>query len=242
MLRRHQAKSLANHFGYFQSQIRKGALAEAKAKRYIPTNHTCGKHEGCGTWCTGKRALDAGIPHTKPPMFDLTIHTDRLTFEAVMNVFYFFTTDEKFLEILHRFTTQGNESLNMRGGELAPKYKNYSCTKSLDYRVRMVIGHHNVGMYAFYSHVFIELDIPLSLNLASFLQRRNEVKLWKKFYDETPLNKKRRRWKHEAKDNDELLKLATQDLKAGTYQTGVAMKKNRLGECKTPSTRKKRDP
>ena len=153
---------MANHFGYFQSQIRKGALAEAKAKRYIPTNHTCGKHEGCGTWCTGKIALDAGIPHNKPPMFDLNIHTDMLTFEAAKKVFYCFTTDEQLLEMLHRFTTQGNESLNMRGPELAPKYKNYSRTKSLDYRVQMVIGHHSVGMNTLYSPVFIELDVPLS--------------------------------------------------------------------------------
>ena len=175
-------------------------------------------------------------------MFDLTKSTERLTFEVVRKVFYFFTTDEKLLEMLHGFTTQGNESLNMRGGELAPKYKNYSRTKSLDYRVHMVIGHHNVGMFSFYSQVFIELDIPLSLNLASFLQRCHEVKLWKKVYDETPLNKKCRRWKHEAKDNDQLLKLATQGPKAGTYQTGVAMKRNPLGEGKTPSKRKKRDP
>ena len=205
-------------------------------------NHICGKHEGCGTWCTGKRALDADIPHNKPPMFDLTKNTDRLTFEAVRKVFYFFTTDEKLLEMLHPFTTQGNESLNMRGAELAPKYKNYCRTKSLDYRVHMVIGHHNISMYAFYSQVFKELDIPLSLNLALFLKRRHHIKLWKKGYDENPENKKCRRWKYEAKDREELLKLASQGPKAGTYKTGFTMKEKEGCKVETPRKRKKLNP
>ena len=77
-------------------------------------------------------------------------------------VFYSFTTDEKLLEMMHPYTTQGNESLNMRGTELAPKFKNYSRMKSLDYRVQMVIGHHNIGMFEFYTRVFKDMGIKLN--------------------------------------------------------------------------------
>ena len=110
-------------------------------------------------------------------MFDLSIHTDRLTFEAVKEVFYSFTTDEKLLEMMHRHATQGNESLNMRGAELAPKFKNYSQTKSLDYRVKMVIGHHNVGMFEFYTRVFAERGITLNENLDDFFRNRQTRKI-----------------------------------------------------------------
>ena len=203
-------------------------------------HHISGNHALCGAWCTGKRAADAGMSYKNPPMFDLSKKTDRLTFEAVKEVFYSFTTDEKLLEMMHRHTTQGNESLNMRGAELAPKFKNYSRTKSLDYRVQMVIGHHNIGMSEFYTRVFKELDIKLNANLAEFLHDRETKKNWKKGYDADPKSKKRRKFKHEAKDKDELLRLAAQGPKVGTYQSGVAMKRNQGNEKKMPKKRKKR--
>ena len=125
----------------------------------------------------------AGLPHNKPPMFDINLATDRLTFEAVKEIFQRFTTDERLLEMLHFFTTQGNESLNMRLAELAPKYKNYSRTTSLDHRQQMVIGHHNVGMYLYYMEVFKHLTIQFTEHLASYLRQRDETKNWKKDYD-----------------------------------------------------------
>ena len=99
-------------------------------------------------------------------MSDPNVETDRRTFAAVKEVFNEFTMEEKLQEMMHPFTTQGNESLNMRIAELAPKFKNYSRTKTLDYRVQMVIGHHNTSMYEFYSRIFKILDIELSENLA----------------------------------------------------------------------------
>ena len=134
MLRKKQAKKLAIHFTYFQQQIKGLTLPEARLKCGAPMKHVVGYHDDCGQeWCTGRRAQIAGIPHKKPPMFDLSLETDRKTFAAVKEVFERFTTDKKLLEMLHSFTTQGNESLNMRLAELAPKYKNYSHTKMLDY-------------------------------------------------------------------------------------------------------------
>ena len=110
-------------------------------------------------------------------------------------VFQHFTTDEQLLEMLHFFTTQGNESLNMRLVELAPKYKNYSRTKSLDYRQQMVIGHHNVGWHRYYAEVFIHVAINLSAHLALYLHRLDTRKKKKKEYDRDPKNKARRKWK-----------------------------------------------
>ena len=139
--------------------------------------HIVGNHEDCGEGCTGKRAKMAGTPINKPPMFDINLKMDRLTFEAVKGVFKNFSTGERLLEMLHFFTTEGNESLNMRLVELAPKYKNYSRRKSLDYRQQMVIGYHNVGMHLYYSEVFKHLAIHLSNHLASYLEHRDKEEL-----------------------------------------------------------------
>ena len=103
----------------------------------------------------------------------------------------------------------------------------------------MVIGHHNIGMSEFYTRVLKELDIKLNANLAEFLHDRETKKNWKKGYDADPKSKKRRKFKHEAKDKDELLHLAAQGPKVGTYQSGVTMKQNQGNEKKMPRKQKK---
>ena len=240
MLRRKQAKQLAIHFAYFQQQIKGLTLEEAKIKCSAPMKHIIGNHEDCGEWCTGKRAKMVGLRHNKPPMFDINLMTDRLTFEEVKKVFQHFTTEERLLEMLKFFTTNGNESLNMRLAELAPKYKNYSRTGTLDYRQQMVIGHHNLGMHLFYSEVFKHLTLHLSDHLASFLQHRDSLKKWKKEYDNDPKIKARRKWKYQAKDKETLLIEATRAPKEGTYETGVAMKRTKDKDTRGDSGAKKR--
>ena len=149
--------------------------------------HIVGNHKDCGEeWCTRRRAKIAGIPHNKPPIIDLSVETDRKTFAEVKKVFDRFTTDKRLQEIMHHFTTQANESLNMRLAELAPKFKNYSRTKTLDYLQQMVIAHHNVEMHQYYSNVFEHLKIPFTNHLASYLKRRHEWKIRKKELDGDP--------------------------------------------------------
>ena len=176
-------------------------------------------------------------------MFDTKNEKDMLTFAEVKKVFDRFTTDNKLKEMMHPFTTQGNESLNMRVAELAPKFKNYSRTKSLDYRVEMAIGHHNAGMYSFYSRIFEQLDVTMSTNLACSLRDRDSYKMWKKDYNADPNNKRRRRFKWQAKDRDALLRDATEDPKVGNYETDAAMKATdgrKDDECEGRSVPKKR--
>ena len=92
-----------------------------------------------------------------------------LTFAEVKKVFDHFTCNNKLKEMMHPFRTQGNESLNMRVAESVPKFKNCSRTKSLDYRVEMANGHHNAGMYSFYSRIFKQMHISIRKNLVGFL-------------------------------------------------------------------------
>ena len=144
--------------------------------------------------------------------------------------------------MMHPFTTQANESLNMRLAELAPKYKNYSRTKTLDYLQQMVIAHHNVGIHQYYSNVFEHLEIPFTNHLSSYLKRRQEWKIRKKELDGDPKNKAIRKWRYQAKDKEAMLKETTQKSKEGTYETGVAMKnKNNEGAKGDLNTKKKKE-
>ena len=90
-----------------------------------------------------------------------------------MKVHEYFTTDEKPPKILHWPNTQLNKSINMQLVKLAPKHKNCSPTKSLDYKVAMVAGRHNLGMLAYYTSVFKELNLNLDDSLLSWFRKKD---------------------------------------------------------------------
>ena len=194
-LSKEQAKILTTNFGYFQNQMKCLTLEEARAKKNEPMHHIIGEHHFCGDWCRGKQALDNQLPYNKPPMFDLEKTKDKKTYEAVKKLHDHFTTDDKLVEILHPHTTQCNESLNMRLVELAPKHKNYSRTESLNYRVDMVTGHHNVGHFSYYNSVFRALNLKMDERLDCFLNLKDFTRKCKKEHDETPESKCHRRFR-----------------------------------------------
>ena len=235
-----QAKKLTSNFGYFQNQMKCLTLEEARAIKMEPMHHITGNHHLCGSWCRGKQTLDKKLPYNRPPMFDLTKKKDHKTYEAVKEVHEHFTTDEKLMEMLHPHSTQPNESLNMRLCELAPKHKNYSRKKSLDYRVDMVAGHHNVGHYAYYNSVFKKLNLTIDSNLNSFLTSKDAKRRRKKDHDIKPDSKRHRRYRWQAKDQAQLLKLNTADIKMGTYESGIGCKLPKRSKSKDAATKKPR--
>ena len=133
------AKALANHFGHFQNQIRHMTFDEAKKHFDVPMRHIVGDHSKCGDWCLEKRAEEEKKPSNKPPMFDLCNPRDAHTYEKVKEVHAKATNDVRLDEMLHPYSTQANKSLNMQAAEVAPKFKTYSQTKSLDYRICHVV-------------------------------------------------------------------------------------------------------
>ena len=119
----------------------------------------------------------------KPTMIDLKKEQDQKTFEGIKKMHEQFVTDEKLREMMHPYNTQCNESLNMRLVELAPKHKNFSRTKSLNYRVSMVVGHHNVGMHQFYRRVFELLNLNLDPALEDWLVSKQKHKERKQVHE-----------------------------------------------------------
>ena len=98
----------------------------------------------------------------------------------------------------HRHNTQLNESINMRIAEVDPKHKNFSCIRSLDYRISHVICAHNLGYLAFFSRILKRLRITPTTVLIDWLQKKDIRCEKKKVYDNNPKNKRKRAHKQEA--------------------------------------------
>ena len=142
----HAAK-LKKHFGCWQNQTRQLTFAEMKKLKDVPILHATGDHSICNSdWCHSKKAQENGTKDKKKPMFSLP--KDVCKIEQIKTIHESFTTDEEFREMHHPWSTQVNESLNMRLTELAPKYKHFSQSSTLQHRVT-VISIHNLGYKAF---------------------------------------------------------------------------------------------
>ena len=87
----------------------------------------------------------------------------------------------------------------MRIAEVAPKFKCFSRTHSLDYRISHVIGIHNLGVHEFLGRVFQKLNLPTTTVLLRWMAekkvRRDNNKKW---YN-NPENKRKRAHKQKAK-------------------------------------------
>ena len=83
-------------------------------------------------------------------------------------------TDTRILEMFHRKSSQGNESLNMRIAEVAPKSCNFSRTNSLYYRVCYVVGVHNLKNFDFHKRVMSKMHVSeMNSVLKGFLTKRD---------------------------------------------------------------------
>ena len=236
-----QAKKLSKHFGYFQNQIKEMPTEEAEVYKNVPMRHIVGDHDGCGDWCAAKKAKAKNRKYTKKPMFNLAILHNKKTWEQVKEVHQKATTKERRAEMEHKITTQPNDSLNMRAAELAPTYKNYSRTYSLDCRISMAFGHHNVGYSSFYSSVFCDLDISLENQLKNWLQMKDDEMGKKKGQDKSRDQKMKRAYKFQAKLAEELYHENTKPIKMGTYKSDVALESSEEDEIEEKRSRKPRD-
>ena len=162
-------------------------------------------------------------------MFDLNKPRDKYTYDGVKKVHEKATKDERLIYMIHPFTTQLNKSLNMRAAETAPKCKNYSRTESLDCRISIVVGIHNIGSHDFFQRVFQDLGIEYDDAIASWFLEKDSKKTRKKIRDTTPHSKRRRKHWYLVKERDELLLERTRDVKTGTYGSGIGLAEGKEG-------------
>ena len=177
--------------------------------RMVPLMHNYGDHMLCGTWCRAKKAKKEGKVYNVRPMFDVNNPKDIRTIQQIRQIILKFTTDECIKEMLHLWHTQLNESLNMRAGEVAPKYKNFSRTHSLRYRLMHVIGVNNFGYLKFYGKVINELGIVTPEQYRRWHKERDVANKRKKIHDNLFSVKRMRAHKINAKMNQAIFEERT---------------------------------
>ena len=135
-----------------------------------------------------------------------------------------FTTDQAIHEMNHPFTTQPNESINMRNAEGAPKHKHFSRSETLQHRVYTSIGIHNMGYANFYRAVgrLLSIECPFFLN---WNEQRDVRKDNQKIYENTLEHKRKRAYKANAKRKEDIYLESIQTPKDGDYKPKQKNKK-----------------
>ena len=116
----------------------------------VPLTHMCGDHSLCSDeWCYALKAKKNGKEYHEPiTNFVKGMHDREI--KQVGNIIEKYTSVERMREMQHNKDTQICESANyMLTGLFAPKDKNFSRTKSFDYRKCHVMCLHNDGHYFF---------------------------------------------------------------------------------------------
>ena len=203
-----------------------------KSLKDVPINHATGDHSKCtNEWCHAKKALDNGKTYNRKPLFSSP--QDDREIAQVKEIHAKFTTDEALRQMNHPWTTQPNESLNMRVAEYAPKHKHFSRSKMLQYRVYTAITIHNMGYSAFYASVarLLSIDSPYLLH---WNKKRDVRKDTKKVYDNKIDNKRKRVYKANAKRKEDIYLESIVTIKDGDYKPKRKKPKKRKPKKHTP--------
>jgi hypothetical protein len=134
----------------------------------------------------------------------------------------------------HPFVTQTNEALNQANS--APKSVYYSSSTSLNTRVALVIGTHNIGHLPFFTTYFESLGLDVGPSLAQFLEQKQSKKEAKRKYQWLPSTKMKRS-QQQQKNREEVYKERIDT----SYDAGVGLmagiqKKRRVEKDKGNST------
>ena len=212
-----RAKKMGVDIGYWIFQSKGLTLDELQSQADAPLRHWCGDHTLCGTWCVSNGKIDK-----KHAVFDLTDDNDKITVEFIREIQEKFTTLERLMQINHPWSTQLNESLNMRIAESAPKFKHFSRSNSLVYRVSTAVATHNLGLEEFVSRVLRHLCITPLPNLSAYLSAKMKRRNSKKVRDVLPENKRKCQHKAESRTKEDIQLERKPTTKDRTYTSGVA--------------------
>ena len=158
----------------------------------------------------------------KKPLFDVNDEADKSEINPVRNVQEKFTTFKRLKQIWYVFSTELNESIHMRITKLAPKWKCFSRSRSLDYRISHVTSIHNLGIHEFLRRVLRNLNVPATKVLLRWTAKKQVSQDNKKKWDKNPDNKRKRAHKQKEKVKEQIYEERAIDIKYGTYELGVS--------------------
>lgn len=142
-------KGLAGHikncYGACVKRIRHLSAEELSQQVQNILEHICSNHTNCDeAWCYDKKAALLGKCF-KPPKDHRINKKDAKIYLQLKQVFDQYGSPSMMAHCYHPYSTQTNEALNNAVANVAPKTVCYSGTLSLNCRIALVIGIHNMG-------------------------------------------------------------------------------------------------
>ena len=207
-----QALRIIKAFKYWYRQSRVRDEVITQMKRYVPLMHMCADHSKCEIeWCYFLKAQLKGSTYQEPANNFHVVLNER-EIEQVKIILDKYTSDERIREMLHGFDTQICEALNYLLTLFAPKHKNFSRTRSLEFRKSQVINIHNDGHQIYYAALLDMAGIEMTPVMSTFLFNITE-------------NKKKRQIR---KENLEVKKIRAHGFATRNKEE---IEKNRTGKC-----------
>jgi len=222
-------KPLASHlkycYGACVKRNRHKTAEELSAKVHNILDHICGVHDQCETaWCYDKKAIEHNLPYNPPVDHRMDKEKYPETYQQLKEHFNYYASVEMMRYCTHPHDTQTNEALNQAIANVAPKSVCYSGTISLNSRIGLIIGIHNMGLHSFFDGLFTTVGMSMTNVLGSFLKWKELEKERKKTYQQR-FDVKIRRSKSQKKALQDIYKERT-DVSYG-HAVGLPMNNNK---------------
>lgn len=241
-------KGLAAHlkycYGAWVKRYRHLSVQELSEKVYNTLEHICDNHEGCReSCCYNKRAILENKTYHAPKDHRINKDKEGTAYEQLWKVFDQYANLVQMAYCNHPFDAQTNEALNPAIMNVTPKSVCYSSTTSLNSRIALVIGIHNMGHLPFFMAYFHAVGVDMGPTSKSFSSKEHSRKLQKRNYQKK-ISTKVKRSKQQQKQREEVFQERT-DKSYGTrigLTAGISKKRKAEGDitggqgCKYEST------
>jgi len=151
-------KGLATHLKYCcgacVKRYRHLTAEELSQKVYNILEHVTNNHSNYHeSWCYNKKALLENKTYLAPADHRIDKVKDAMAYAQLKKNFDQYANVTQMGYCNHPFDTQTNGALNQSIANSAPKSVCYSSMTSLNTRVALVMGIHNLGRLPFFSHL-----------------------------------------------------------------------------------------
>jgi hypothetical protein len=211
---------IGKNFGYMARTLKDRDETEYCQAAQACLEHHFDNHEFCGSWC--KRKDESDESKKSSIKYYRSKDKDAKLYEVLQDKMERFCTQERLNEMAHTLDTNMNEAFNQICTWFAPKNKVFAGTGSLHNRIAFAVGINSLGVEVFFKRLFKSLGIPLTDNVAYYLEikeKNRRKRLAKVKTKEAKLKKNKRKYEKLAED----VKVAKMEKhkRQGTYRRGM---------------------
>jgi hypothetical protein len=180
-------KGLAAHikycYGACVKRYRHLSAEQLSEKVYNILEHVSGNHDNCDeSWCYDRKAMIQNKTYQAPADHRIDKVKHKVAYEQLKKIFDTYANHTQMGYCNHLYDTQTNEAMNQAVANAAPKSVCYSSTTSLNARLAIVIGIHNLGHLPFFTKYYDSIGVQVGDTLSNFLLRKQSRKIMKRTY------------------------------------------------------------